>query len=257
MGNKKLIIANWKCNPTSQKEAEHIFEVIRKKIVDFGLRKNIEIVICPPYVYLSSIKHQVSSIKLGAQDCFYEKKGAYTGEISPLMLKDLGVKYVIIGHSERRKYFGETDEIINKKMKAALKVGFKPILCVGETLEGQKQGEGLNVLKRQIVTAFKNVSSFKFRTSGPIIAYEPVWAIGTGDACVPEDVLKIRLFIKKILMQLYSRAIAEKIKIIYGGSVNSKNAADYVKEAQVDGLLVGGASLNAAEFIEIIKTVGN
>ena len=251
MGNKKLIIANWKCNPTSQKEAEHIFEVVRKEIVNFGLRKNIEIVICPPYVFLSSIKHQVSSIKLGAQNCFYEKKGAYTGEISPLMLKDQGVKYVIIGHSERRRYLKETDEIINKKIKMALKSGLYPILCIGE----EERNSSSNIIKEQLKKGLNEISFSK--VVNVIIAYEPVWAIGTGNACVPEEVLKINLFIKKILTQLYNRKIAEKIKIIYGGSVNSKNAIDYIKEARMDGLLVGGASLNATEFIKIIKAVGN
>jgi len=249
MGNKKLIIANWKCNPASQKEAEYIFKVVKKGILDFGLRKNTEIVICPPYVFLSSIKHQVSNIKLGAQDCFYEKKGAYTGEISPLMLKDLGVKYVIIGHSERRRYLKETDEVINKKIKMALKSGLYPILCIGE----EEKNSSSSIIREQLKKGLSKISFSK--VANIIIAYEPIWAIGTGNACVPEEVLKINLFIKKTLTQLYNRKIAEKIKIIYGGSVNSKNAADYVKEAQMDGLLVGGASLNASEFVRIIKAV--
>jgi len=207
---KPLIVANWKCNPTTLEEAKKIF-----KKANFP---GAEVVICPPFIYLSTLGAK------GAQDCFWEEKGAYTGEISPKMLRDLGVEYVIIGHSERRKYFKETDETINKKMKAVIKAGLKPILCIDKIsqLPAKKQ-EGL------------------------IIAYEPLFAIGTGKPCSPERAKKMRVLIQ--------RKIGKNIKILYGGSVNSQNAKGYIKEAGFSGLLVGGASLKPQEFFDIIKAV--
>ena len=207
---KPLIVANWKCNPTTLEEAKKIF-----KKANFP---GAEVVICPPFIYLSTLGAK------GAQDCFWEEKGAYTGEISPKMLRDLGVEYVIIGHSERRKYFKETDETINKKMKAVIKAGLKPILCIDKIsqLPAKKQ-EGL------------------------IIAYEPLFAIGTGKPCSPERAKKMRVLIQ--------RKIGKNIKILYAGSVNSQNAKGYIKEAGFSGLLVGGASLKPQEFFDIIKAV--
>lgn len=207
---KPLIVANWKCNPTTLEEAKKIF-----KKANFP---GAEVVICPPFIYLSSLGAK------GAQDCFWEEKGAYTGEISPKMLRDLGVEYVIIGHSERRKYFKETDETINKKMKAVIKAGLKPILCIDKIsqLPAKKQ-------------------------KGLIIAYEPLFAIGTGKPCSPERAKKMRILIQ--------RKIGKNIKILYGGSVNSQNAKDYIKKASFSGLLVGGASLKPQEFLDIIKAV--
>lgn len=207
---KPLIVANWKCNPTTLEEAKKIF-----KKANFP---GAEVVICPPFIYLSTLGAK------GAQDCFWEEKGAYTGEISPKMLRDLGVEYVIIGHSERRKYFKETDETINKKMKAVIKAGLKPILCINKIsqLPAKKQ-EGL------------------------IIAYEPLFAIGTGKPCSPKRAKKMRVLIQ--------RKMGKNIKVLYGGSVNSQNAKDYIKEAGFGGLLVGGASLKPQEFLDIIKAV--
>jgi triosephosphate isomerase len=243
---KTLIVANWKCNPTTLKGAKLLFNSVQKGIKNI---KNAEIVICPPFIYLpilsSVISHQ-SSVKLGAQDCFWEEKGAFTGEVSPKMLKDLGCQYVIIGHSERRRYFKETDEMINKKIKAALEVKLKPILCIGETEAERKKGETFKVLKKQVSTAFKNISSIINHQSSVIIAYEPIWAIGTGNPCLPPEAKKVLLFLRKSL---------RKTSILYGGSVNSENARDYLKKAGFQGLLVGGASLNAQEFIKIVKNV--
>ncbi len=205
---KPLIVANWKCNPATPKDARVLFNKI----------KNTEAVICPPFIYLSTLKTN------GAQDVFWENEGAYTGEISPLMLKNMGVKYVIVGHSERRKYQQETDEMIGKKIKAALRVGLKPILCI------DKISQIPHDLSKEA-----------------IIAYEPLFAIGTGKACDLEKAKEMRLAIDKV--------VGGQNQILYGGSVNSRNAKEYISQAGFQGLLVGGASLNPKEFIDIVKNV--
>jgi triosephosphate isomerase len=249
---QKLIVANWKMNPQSLKEAKKLFNSVKNWIKRHSnVLKNIGIIICPPFVYLpgfalstSNFRHRTSNISLGAQDLFWEEKGAFTGEISPKMLKNLGVEYVIVGHSERRKILGETGEMINKKLKAAIKTKLKPILCIGETEKERTSGKTFQVLKNQLKKALNGTSNVKLQTSNLIIAYEPVWAIGTGNPCKPEDAKEVLLFLRKIL----------KFPILYGGSVNSKNAKDYIKIG-FDGLLVGGASLDPKEFIEIIKGI--
>ena len=237
---RPLIIANWKCNPTTLRKAKRIFNLVKKGVKNV---KNVEVVICPPFVYLSNFFNGrgKSTIKLGGQDSSYEEKGAFTGEISSLMLKDLGCQYVIIGHSERRT-LGETDEMINKKIKAAVKVELKPILCIGENLRERKQGKTFKVLKKQLQPAFKNAKSQILNTKYLVIAYEPLWAIGTGNHCGILEAKKVNLFIRKIV---------KNITIIYGGSVNSQNSSDYIKKAGFEGLLVGGASLNSKEFVKI------
>ena len=244
---EKLIIGNWKCNPTSLNEAKKLFNLAKRGIKKI---KNVEVVICPPFSYLSLISSFLvprSSFKLGAQNCFWEEKGAFTGEISPLMLKDLGCKYVIVGHSERRT-LGETDEIINKKLKAVLKAKLTPILCIGETAKERKKGKTFKVLRKQIKTALNFPKYEILNTKYLIVAYEPVWAIGTGKPCGIEEAREVRLFIKSIL---------KNVPVLYGGSVTSKNGKDYLKEANFDGLLVGGASLKAKEFVKIIKSISN
>ncbi len=203
---KPLIIANWKMNPSSLKEAKLLFNRVKKA---GG-------VICPPFIYLSSLKASC------AQDVFWEVGGVPTGEVSALMLKNLGVKYVIVGHPERRKYLKETDEMVAKKLKAVLKAGLKPILCIDKLFQIPKN------IKGKI-----------------IVAYEPLFAIGTGKACSPQRAKKMRLSIKKI--------VGGKTPILYGGSVNSRNAKSYIKEAGFQGLLVGGASLKPKEFVDIMK----
>ena len=232
---KKLIVANWKCNPTTLKEAKLLFNSVKNGVKNI---KNVEVVICPPFIYLSNIQHLKSDIQFGAQDCFWEQNGAFTGEISPSMLKDLGVDYVIIGHSERRKYQQEKDSMINKKIKAALKIGLKPILCIDKTSQIRK-------LQRSV--KMNEVHRLKKDFWGAIIAYEPLFAIGTGKPCSIDKAKKMRIAIKKKLNK--------NILILYGGSINSQNARDYVKKAGFQGLLVGGASLNAQEFIKIVKNV--
>ncbi len=249
---KSLIIANWKCNPTSLAEAKKLFNLVKRGVKSV---RNVEVVICPPFVYVAGIKNKELKIKIGTQNIFWEEKGAYTGEISPLMLKDLGVDYVIIGHSERRIYFGETDEMINKKVKAAIKAKIIPILCVGET-QKQKDGEETGrILKKQIEAGLKGISKLKIQNSKFSIAYEPIWAIGTGKNCSINEAMSSVLFIRKVISRFYNRTLADNLRILYGGSVTKENASDYIKEAGTDGLLVGGASLKAEEFVKIIKSL--
>jgi triosephosphate isomerase len=230
---KNLIVANWKCNPTSQEEAKNIFDGIKKGVKG----SNAEVVVCPPFIYLTQLK----GIALGAQNIFYEDKGAFTGEISAQMLKGSGVEYVIIGHSERRKYFGETDEVINKKIKKALETGLKVIFCIGETTEERDAGKKNEVLQKQIR---KGLTGIAF-SENLNVAYEPVWAIGTGNNCSVDEAKEAFNFIRKFI---------KDARILYGGSVKSENSGPYVKEARANGLLVGGASLNAEEFVKIVKS---
>lgn len=236
---KKLIVANWKMNPASQKSAKRLFEAVKKSVRKV---KNTEVVVCPPFIYLSLLK----GLPLGAQDVFHENEGTFTGEISPLMLKDLGVKHVIVGHSERRMYFGETDEMINKKIKATLREKLKPIFCIGENIGEDKT----TVLERQMSGGLSEIAPKDFKKI--VIAYEPVWAIGTGNNCSINETMSSILLIRKIISKLYGKKSASAAKIIYGGSVDSGNAGLYLREAGASGLLVGGASLDAEEFIRII-----
>ena len=248
--NKILIVANWKMNPADSKEARRIFDSVVKEIRGV---KNSETVFCPPFVYLSSLNIDISKyryIKLGAQDCFWEASGAYTGEVSPLMLKNSGCRYVICGHSERRENLGETDEMVNKKIRASLKAGLTPILCVGERSREIPDYE--KFIQEEVKSGLFNVS--RGLIFNIIVAYEPIWAIGSGRPATPDDALFVGLLIRKILTGLYGRALAEKVRLIYGGSVTSQNAKSYTTEAGLGGLLVGGASLNASEFIKIIKS---
>jgi len=231
---KNLIAANWKMNPNSQKEAEEIFSGIKS-----GAENNsAEVVVCPPFVFLSLLK----GLALGAQNVYFEEKGAFTGEISAGMLKDLDVEYVIIGHSERRKYFSETDETVNKKIEKSLEAGLKVIFCIGETAQERAAGRKNEVLERQIKKGLEGVDSFENIN----IAYEPVWAIGTGDNCSVKETRESVDFIRKF--------VKPDTRILYGGSVKSNNSADYIKKAGANGLLVGGASLDAEEFVKIIRS---
>jgi triosephosphate isomerase len=243
---KIFLIGNWKMNPETLAKAKKLFDGIEKEFKKIPeIFKKEEIVLCPPFLYLSEIKNLILKsqlkISLGAQNCFFEEKGAFTGEISPKMLKSLGVKYVILGHSERRRNLKESDEMINKKVLAVLKEKLIPILCVGETEKENKFGKTFFVLKNQLKEGLKNVPQIK----NIILAYEPVWAIGTKNPCDPEAAKKVLVFLRKFL---------KEIPILYGGSVNSKNAKDYIK-AGFNGLLVGGASLNAKEFVKIAKEI--
>ncbi len=252
---KTLIVANWKCNPASLAEAKKLFNSVKGEIKNI---KNAKVVICPPFVYLPVLlgcDKPSLAIDIGGQNCFWEELGSFTGEISSLMLKNLGVDYVIIGHSERRIYFGETDEMINKKVKAAVKAKMFPILCVGETQKQKNREETGRVLRKQIETGLKGISKFKIQNSKLSLAYEPIWAIGTGKSCSINETMSSVLFIRKVISRLYNRTLAKNLRILYGGSVTKENASDYIKEARTDGLLVGGASLKAKEFVKIIKSV--
>lgn len=245
---KLIIVANWKMNPQSLAEAKQLFNSVKNGLKNV---KGAEVVICPPFPYLSFINNQLSIIKLGGQNCFWEEKGAYTGEISSVMLKNFACKYVIIGHSERRGILKETNSMINKKIKAALSFGIKPILCVGERKEEKEKEKIFVVLKSQIEQGLKKIS--KKEIENIIFAYEPVWAIGTGRSCLPDEAHVIRLLFQKIIAQKYSRQIARKLQILYGGSVKSLNVKGFIKEAGFQGVLVGGASLDQKEFIGIVK----
>lgn len=256
MVKKILIIGNWKCNPVLFREAKAFFNSLKKQLKDKKDLKNTKVVVCPPFIYLETIKRYSNNkkIKLGAQNCFWREKGPFTGEISPLMLKNIGCNYVILGHSERREYMGETDEIILDKLKSALKNHLKPILCIGEEKEKRKRGETFDILKEQIKNTVSKLSQSQI--IDVVIAYEPVWAIGTGNNCQPNEAMTVLMFIRKELLKLFSKRIVNRVLILYGGSVNSKNAKSYI-DVGFDGLLVGGASLKPGEFTRIIKTCSN
>lgn len=212
----------------------------------------LDIVICPPFTALSEVAGVIvdSSIQLGAQDTFWEEEGAYTGEVSPLMLKDAGVKFVIIGHSERRQYFGETNETVNKKVKAALKYGLKPIMCVGETLKEREAGKTLEVLKDHVENGLIGIDEKDVLNI--TLAYEPVWAIGTGKTATAQQAQEAHNYIRSLLAKLYSDDLAQNVCIQYGGSVKPENTAQLISQPDVDGALVGGASLNLESFSQII-----
>jgi triosephosphate isomerase len=227
---KKIIVANWKCNPPTLSKAKELFDAVKEGIRDC---KSAEVIICPPFVFLPILKLYDSSLSigLGGQDCFWKTEGAFTGEISPLMLKDSGCDYVILGHSERRRVFKEKDEMVADKIKAALDSGLKPILCV----------EDASSLKNSL----KGISKEDYKKI--IVAFEPIFAIGTGKPCGWEKAEKTRKDIVKVL--------GEESAVLYGGSVNSQNAKDYVGKAGFLGLLVGGASLNPKEFLAIVNGI--
>ena len=242
----QLIAGNWKMNTTIA-EASALVEAMKERL---DIIEGVEKVICPPFISLASIKQllQGSSIKLGAQNMYFEEKGAYTGEVSPLMLSGI-CEFVILGHSERRQYFGETDEVVNKKVHAALKAGLTPILCLGEKLEEMEARKSEEVVTRQVNGALKGIES----PQGLVIAYEPIWAIGTGRAATPEEANITIAIIRKTLSQLYGGGIALETRILYGGSVTADNIFEFVIQPEIDGALVGGASLKAEEFLSIVE----
>lgn len=248
---KLLIVGNWKMNPQNSLQAENLFQEVKKEVKS---AKNEEVIICPPFIYLPLLKNLLLNLQLGAQNCFWEEKGAFTGEVSPLQLKNLNVKYVILGHSERRQYLKESDEMIAKKLKAVLEERLSPILCIGEAKEEKDKEQTAEVLKNQLENGLKEILNSKLNLNSLVIAYEPIWAIGTGNFCESDEALSSLLFIKKQLLKLFPEKATSKIRILYGGSVDSKNAKDYI-DIGFDGLLVGGASLKAGEFIKILKSV--
>ncbi len=247
---KYLIAANWKMNPADSAEAEILFKAIKKETAKI---KNVEIVICPPLTQLSAISYQLSAnLKLGAQNCFWEEKGAYTGEISPKMLKNLGCDFVILGHSERREFLSETNQTVNKKIQAALKNRLKTIVCVGEK-ERNANDFDFEEIKTQILESFEGIK--KASVQDIIIAYEPVWAIGSGQIPEENDIMKAVILIRRLFTEMYDQKTAQKLKILYGGSVNSRNACNFISSSGINGFLIGKASLNAGEFVRIVKAI--
>jgi len=247
--NRKIIIANWKMNPSSLEETQRLV----RNLADKKLPDNVELIVAPPFTYLDAVKKALpKKIKLSGQNISFAERGAYTGEISALMLKNLGCEYVIIGHSERRHKMGETDEMVNLKIKVALKTGLKPILAVGEKERGS---DIKNILSVQLTSALEGLEAPEIGRL--IIAYEPVWAIGTGLSDTPDHALSAALLVRKIIGNLYTPDWAADLPVLYGGSVTGENAAEFAGQIGVDGALVGGASLESEEFLKIIKNIGS
>ena len=245
-----LIAGNWKMNTTVVEAAELVHDMVDRLDKIEGVEK----VLCPPFISLTMVSGLLKSsrVKLGAQNMHFETKGAYTGEISPLMLTGL-CEFVILGHSERRWYFGETDEVVNRKVKAAFENGLKPILCVGERLEENEAGRTEEVISRQINCDLSGIApSILGIAKNLVIAYEPVWAIGTGKAASSEGAATTIKFIRACLAKLWDEDIAQGLRILYGGSVTGNNVAEFVSQLEIDGALIGGASLKAEEFLDIV-----
>ena len=247
---RRVIIAgNWKMNKTIS-EAIELVNDLKRELSDI---ENVDIVVIPPYTVLSEVSDMVSNsnIDLGAQDVYWAEKGAFTGEISPIMLRDIGVKYVVIGHSERRTHFYETNETVNKKVKASLKAGLFPIMCVGEKLEEREAKKTFDVVKDHVENGLRGVS--KEDVLKIVIAYEPIWAIGTGRTAMPEQAQEVHEYIRKLLTDLYDESVSENLRIQYGGSVKEENIKDLINQKDIDGALVGGASLKIEQFVPIVK----
>jgi len=247
---KKVIAGNWKMN-NDLSESQNLITRLTSGLSN--LKINCEVIICPPFTSLSEANTLIKNtiVKLGAQNVYLEDSGAYTGEISPSMLKSVGCEYVIIGHSERRTIFKETNGEINKKIKKSLEHGLKVIFCVGETLEEREKNITNDVVKKQVTEGLRDISEKDM--SNIIIAYEPVWAIGTGRNATPQQAQDVHLFIRKLIEDAYSTSTAENLTIQYGGSVKPDNAKELLSQPDIDGALVGGACLKAESFIEIIK----
>ena len=247
---KPLIAGNWKMNTTLE-EAKSLVQAILNELDGID---GVEKVLCPPFISLVAIKELLkgTSVELGAQNMYFEDKGAYTGEISPIMLADL-CDFVILGHSERRQYFFETDEIVNKKVKKAFEIRLKPIMCVGESLKDNETGKTEQLITNQVRAGLADIGP----TSQLVIAYEPIWAIGTGKAATGKQANATISLIRGILAGLWNRETAEAVRILYGGSVTGNNIAEFIAEPDVDGALVGGASLKANEFVSILKQTAN
>jgi triosephosphate isomerase len=241
-----IIAGNWKMNTN----IDQAVALVREMLPRLDNIQGVEKVVCPPFVSLSPVRALLagSSVKLGAQNLYFEEKGAYTGEVSPLMLAGL-CEYVILGHSERRQYFGETDDTVNRKVKAALKARLKPIVCVGESLAENEAARTEEVVTRQVKGAFAGVDF----TRDIVVAYEPIWAIGTGRAATGALANGTIGLIRGTLSALYGEASARSVRIQYGGSVTSANIAEFISQPEIDGALVGGASLKAADFIGIVE----
>ena len=247
---RKIIAGNWKMNMLPNEAMSFINE-----LEPYAKNAKCEIILCVPYtdLFYSLLTAQNTNIKIGAQNMHWEEAGAYTGEIAPNMLKCINVEYVIIGHSERRQYFAETDETVNKKIKSALKHELNPILCVGETMKQRELGLEEEVIKQQIIGALEGIT--KEQAKKIVIAYEPIWAIGTGKVATKNDASNMIKLIRKEIESLYDKEVANNVSILYGGSVNKNNSKELFETSNIDGALVGGASLKVDEFNEIIKSI--
>lgn len=250
MARRYFIAGNWKMNKTSSEAA-----ALAKGVVEaVGKVESVDIAVCPTFTSLESASRELagSTVKLGAQNMYFEKSGAFTGEISADMLKELGCTYVILGHSERREYFKECDCLINKKVKAALEAGIKPILCVGETLGQREAGQTINVVSAQTKGGLESLTSEQ--AAKVVIAYEPVWAIGTGKTATPEMAQEVHAEIRKVLAGMFGDETAEGMQILYGGSMKPENADQLLAQKDIDGGLIGGAALKADSFAALVKS---
>jgi triosephosphate isomerase len=244
-----LIAGNWKMNKMRSEATELTGEIVRCVSDCDG----VEVALCPPHLFLDRITEMTidTNISVGAQDLFYEDRGAYTGEIAAFMLKDLGCRYVIVGHSERRRYCGETDATVNRKVKKCLEYDMYPILCVGETLEQRREGKTQELLNEQLVYGLEGIDSAGIERI--VIAYEPVWAIGTGMSATEDQAQETQSYIRGVVGKFAGEAVSERLRILYGGSVNEKNASALLVQRDIDGALVGGASLQGDSFCEIVR----
>ena len=247
MARKKIIAGNWKMNMTPS-EAVELVNTLKSLVVT----EEADVVFCVPAIDIIPVVEAAkgSNIQVGAENMYFEEKGAYTGEISPNMLTDAGVKYVVLGHSERREYFAETNETVNKKMLKAFEHGLTPIMCCGETLEQREQGVTMDFIRQQVKVGFQNVTADQAKTA--VIAYEPIWAIGTGKAATTEQAQEVCKAIRECIAEVYDEATAEAIRIQYGGSVNAATAPELFAQPDIDGGLVGGASLKP-DFGKIVN----
>jgi triosephosphate isomerase len=247
---KKIIAANWKMNMTQGESARFLDSFLR----DVGEINDVEVVIIPPFTAIPKVSETLGrahNIKLGAQNMYWEKSGAFTGEISAPLLRDLFVHYVVLGHSERRTLFGETDETVNRKVRAAHEAKLRPIVCIGETLDQRDKGDVEKVLSMQLRGSLAGLQPKEMQES--VIAYEPVWAIGTGRNATPQQAQEAHAFIRHTLSKMANNETADRIRIQYGGSVKSENARELMSQSDIDGALVGGASLDPRSFAQIVK----
>jgi triosephosphate isomerase len=247
---KKIVAANWKMNTTQAEAARYVESLL----LDLGDISDVDVVILPPFTAIAKVTECLSkaqNIKIGAQNMHWEKNGAFTGEISAALLRDLFVRYVVLGHSERRSLFGETDEIVNRKVRAAHEAALRPIVCVGETLLQREGGKVEKVLSKQLRGSLAHLDVKELQET--VVAYEPVWAIGTGRNATPEEAQEAHAFIRQVLANLSDQSTAEKIRIQYGGSVKPDNARALMWQADIDGALVGGASLDPRSFAQIVN----
>ena len=252
---RPVIAGNWKMN-TDAAEGEALAGAVAESLKE-SAPEGVDVIVAPPFPYLERIGRAIegSPVELGAQNAGWEKKGAFTGEVSPEMLRDVGCRYVILGHSERRALLGESDELVNRKLHACLEAGLRPILCVGESLSARKGNRAASVVERQLSGSLKGVDADALRRL--IIAYEPVWAIGTGENATPEQAQEMHALIRSTLADSVDSVAADELRIQYGGSVNPENIASLMTGADVDGALVGGASLKAESFLSVVRYQGS